>query len=165
MVAKSTDVETAPDATGLQAELINFLGEKRNLVDAIRDLRRGVPAKAIAREVAAAFGRDQVTQFLAALGLHDAARNVLKAVGLDAVTAVRFTGIETPREALVGLGADLVEIADLDTVATRVRSALRDILITVDLPDGEHDEVTDEFVDELFLDGQEVRLVRLKARV
>ena len=152
----------------ISTELANFLGEKRALVDAItREFRRGAPAKAIAREVAAAFSRDQVTQYLAAVALHDAARKALREAGLDAAGSVSVTGIDPPREAHLAIGADPSEVPAYADLPTRIRVALRDFHITLDLPQAdraEHDAVTDELVDKLLLNGERVRLIKLKPR-
>ncbi|MFJ5846407.1 hypothetical protein [Streptomyces sp. NPDC092903] len=46
----------------------------------------------------------------------------------------------------------------------QIRDSLRDFHITLDLPQGEHEDITDDLIDELLLDGEPVRLVKLKAR-
>ncbi|MFC0531329.1 hypothetical protein [Phytohabitans kaempferiae] len=149
----------------IQTEVNNYVGEKRKLVDAItREFRGGSPAKAIARLVVPAFSRDQVTQYLAAVALHDAARKALKEAGLDAAVSVSVTGIDAPREARIALAADPGEHAEHDDLPSRIRAALRDFHVTLDVPDGEHDEVTDALIDEYLLDGEAVRLIRQKAR-
>lgn len=149
-------------------ELGNFLGEKRALVAAItREFRAGAPAKAIAREVAAAFSRDQVTQYLAAVALQDAARKALREAGLGGAAGVSVTGIDPPREAHLALGADPSEVPGYPDLPARVRAALRDFHITLDLPQAdraEHDAITDELIDNLLLDGEPVRLIKLKPR-
>ncbi|MFF2618531.1 hypothetical protein [Kitasatospora sp. NPDC058046] len=148
----------------IRTELGNFLGEKRALVDAItREFRAGTPAKAIARAVSPAFSRDQVTQYLAAVALHDTARTALKEAGL-ALVGVRVTGIDAPREALLDIAAEPAETPDYEDLPSRIRSALRDFHITLDLPAGEHDETTDDLIDSLLLEGEPVRLVKLKPR-
>ncbi|MCX5374920.1 hypothetical protein [Streptomyces sp. NBC_00091] len=58
----------------------------------------------IARTVAAAFGRDQVTQYLAAITLNDTARKALQEAGLELVD-VRVTNIDAPREAHLTIAA------------------------------------------------------------
>ncbi|MEU6355964.1 hypothetical protein ABZ896_42750 [Streptomyces sp. NPDC047072] len=149
----------------IRTELDNFLGEQRALVDAItREFRSGTPAKAIARSVAPAFSRDQVTQYLAAITLHDTARKALKEAGLELVD-VHVTGIDAPREARLVIAADPAETSDYASLPDRIRAALRDFLITLDLPrTGEHDEITDDLIDGFLLDGEPVRLVKLKPR-
>ncbi|MFW3464358.1 hypothetical protein [Streptomyces sp. 058-1L] len=148
----------------IRTELDSFLGAKRSLVDAItREFRSGTPAKAIARSVSPAFSRDQVTQYLAAVALHDSARTALQEAGLELVE-VRVTGIDAPREALLTVAADPAETPDYEDLPSRIRSALRDFHITLDLPQGEHDEITADLVDTFLLDGDTVRLVKLKPR-
>ncbi|MFW3470146.1 hypothetical protein ACN24M_01435 [Streptomyces microflavus] len=148
----------------IRTELDSFLGAKRSLVDAItREFRSGTPAKAIARSVSPAFSRDQVTQYLAAVALHDSARTALQEAGLELVE-VRVTGIDAPREARLTVAADPAETPDYEDLPSRIRSALRDFHITLDLPQGEHDEITDDLVDTFLLDGDTVRLVKLKPR-
>lgn len=148
----------------IRVELDSFLGAKRSLVDAItREFRAGTPAKAIARSVSPAFSRDQVTQYLAAVALHDSARTALQEAGLELVE-VRVTGIDAPREALLTVAADPAETPDYEDLPSRIRSALRDFHITLDLPQGEHDEITDDLVDTFLLDGDTVRLLKLKPR-
>ena len=155
-------------AVNIGTELGNFLGEKRALVDAItREFRVGTPAKAIAREVAAAFSRDQVTQYLAAVALQDAARKALREAGLDGAVGVSVTGIDPPREAHLAIGADPSEVPGYADLPSRIRAALRDFHITLDLPQAdkaEHDVITDELIDKILLDGERVRLVKLKPR-
>ncbi len=152
----------------IRTELGNFLGEKRALVDAItREFRAGTPAKAIARQVAAAFSRDQVTQYLATVALQDAARKALREAGLDGAAGVTVTGIDPPREAHLAIGADPSEVPGYADLPARIRAALRDFHITLDLPQAdraEHDPVTDELIDRLLLDGEQVRLVKLRPR-
>jgi hypothetical protein len=149
----------------IRTELDNFLGEKRALVDAItREFRGGTPAKAIARSVGAAFSRDQVTQYLAAIALHDTARKALREAGLE-LADVGVTGIDAPREARLTIAADRAETPDYATLPSRIRAALRDFHVTLDLPQvGEHDEITDDLIDEFLLDGEPVRLVKLQPR-
>jgi hypothetical protein len=149
-------------------ELGNFLGEKRALVDAItREFHAGTPAKAIAREVAAAFSRDQVTQYLAAVSLQDTAREALREGGLDGAVGVSVTGIDPPREAHLTIGADPSEISGDADLPTRIRAALRDFHITLDLRQAdraEHDVVTADLIDKLLLGGEPVRLIKLRPR-
>ncbi|MFI6341006.1 hypothetical protein [Streptomyces sp. NPDC050535] len=146
-------------------ELDNFLGGKRALVDAItREFRSGTPAKAVARSVAAAFSRDQVTEYLAAIAMHDTARKALTEAGLNLID-VHVTGIDAPREARLTIASDPAETPDQATLPNRIRAALRDFHLTLGLPQvGEHDEITDALIDEFLLDGQPVRLVKLKPR-
>ncbi|MFD9061508.1 hypothetical protein ACFVZ3_08325 [Kitasatospora purpeofusca] len=147
--------------TGLR----NFLGEKQLLIEAItRAFREGTEAKPIARLVAPAFGRDQVLQYLAAVALHDSARTALAETGLDSLTGLSVTGIEAPREARLHLTADPQETDGYTLLPARVRAALRDFHITLDLPRGEHDDVTDDLIDDLLRDGEPVRLVKAKPR-
>lgn len=152
----------------IRAELGNFLGEKRALVDAIAgEFRAGTPAKALAREVAAAFSRDQVTQYLAAVALHDAARKALQEAGLYGAAGVSVTGIDPPREARLAIGADPSEVPGYAELPARIRAALREFQITLDLPQAdraEHDAVTGEQIDKLLLAGEQVRLIKLKPR-
>lgn len=82
--------------------------------------------------------------------------------GLEASVDVSLTGIDAPREARVIIAADPEQTPDYRALPNKVRSALRDFHITLDLPQGEHDEITDDLVDELFLEAELVRLVRLK---
>lgn len=147
-------------------ELTNFLGERRNLIDAItREFRAGTPAKEIARAVGPAFSRDQVTQYLAAIALHDAARKAFQEAGLAHAVSVSVTGIEAPREARIVLAADPAETPDFDKLPERMRGALHDYHITLDLPAGEHDEeATTAVIDELLLDTEPIRLVKQKPR-
>ncbi|WP_446040786.1 hypothetical protein [Streptomyces sp. SID1121] len=151
----------------IRTELDNFLGEKRALVDAMaREFRNGTPAKEIARSVAGAFSRDQVTQYLSAVALHDAARKALQEAGLAFAADVSVTGIDAPREAWLVIAADPEGTADLASLPARVREALRDFHISLGLPQiGEHeDDISDAEIDELFLDAQPVRLLKLKPR-
>ncbi|MFI8943145.1 hypothetical protein [Streptomyces syringium] len=148
----------------IKTELDNFLGAKRALVDAItREFRAGKPAKAIARTVVAAFSRDQVTQYLGAVALHDTARKALREAGLELVD-VRVTGIDAPREAHLAIAADPAETPGYAGLPSRIRAALHDFHITLDLPRGEHDEITDDLIDGFLLDGEPVRLIKLKPR-
>lgn len=151
----------------IKTELDSFLGEKRALLDAMaREFRNGTPAKEVARHVARAFSRDQVTQFLSAIALHDAARKALQEAGLASTADVSVTGIDAPREARLVLAADPEETNDFATLPARIREALRDAQITLGLPRiGEHaDDTTDAEIDEFFLDAQPIRLVPLKPR-
>ncbi|MEV4999388.1 hypothetical protein [Streptomyces niveus] len=151
----------------IRTELDNFLGEKRALVDAMaREFRNGTPAKEIARSAAAAFSRDQVTQYLSAVALHDATRKALHEAGLAFAADVSVTGIDAPREAWLVIAADPEETADFAALPTRVREALRDFHISLGLPQiGEHEnDISDVEIDEFFLDAQPVRLVKLKPR-
>lgn len=142
-------------------ELENYLGARRALIDTMtRQFRAGVPAMQVWRRVAQAFSRDQVKQFLAAVALHDTARKALANADLGADVEVSWTGIEAPREARLIIAVDPEEITDLPSLPRRIRAALRDSHITLDLPEGEHDEITDTLIDKLLLDGDPVRLVR-----
>lgn len=82
--------------------------------------------------------------------------------GLSSSVDVSLTRIDAPCEARVIIAADPEEIPDYSALPSRVRAALRDFHITLDLPQGEHDEITDNLIDELLLDGEPVRLARLK---
>ena len=150
----------------ISRELTNFLGERRILIDAItREFRAGTPAKEIAREVSPAFSRDQVTQYLAAIALHDTARKAFKEAGLADAVSVSVTGIEAPREARIYLAADPTDTPDFDSLPERIRGALRDYHITLDLPAGEHDEeATTALIDELLFDTEPIKLVKQKPR-
>ncbi|MEW1552314.1 hypothetical protein [Streptomyces tsukubensis] len=149
----------------IKAGLDNYLGGKRALVDAIaHDFRSGTPAKAIARAVAPAFSRDQVTQFLAAVALHDTARKALREAELDSAADVLVTGIDAPREARLTVIVDPAETPDHVTLAKRIRDSLRDFHLTLDLPQGEHDDITDDLIDEVLLDGEPVRLIKMMPR-
>ncbi|MEV6383076.1 hypothetical protein AB0M31_27150 [Streptomyces sp. NPDC051773] len=151
--------------TDLTAIRDNFLGERRLLINAIAQASRGgQPAKEIARLMAGAFGRDQVMQFLAAVAIHDSARKALKEAGLADIVDVSVTGIDAPREARLVLSADPAKIPDHETLPDRIRAALRDFLITLSLPQGEHDEITKDIIDGFLLDGEPVRLVRTEPR-
>ena len=154
---------TQPDFDNIQLDLDNYLGGRRTLINTMtRKFRSGVPAMEVWRLVASAFSRDQVKQYLASVALHDAARKALTKAGLGASVDVSLTGIDAPREARVTIAADPEQTPDYRALPSRVRAALRDFHITLDLPQGEHDEVTDDLIDELFLDAEPVRLVRLK---
>ncbi|MEU1132613.1 hypothetical protein ABZ383_22590 [Streptomyces sp. NPDC005900] len=149
----------------IKTELDNYLGEKRALIDAItREFRGGTPAKTIARTVVSAFSRDQVTQYLAAIALHDAARKALHEAGVGSAGDVWVTGIDAPREARLTIAADPAETPDYTALPDRIRSALRDVQITLDLPQSEHDDITADVIDKALLDGEPVRLVKLKPR-
>ncbi|MGW0876571.1 hypothetical protein ACWD3J_39940 [Streptomyces sp. NPDC002755] len=150
----------------IKPELDNYLGAKRALVDTMaRAFRSGSSAMAVWRSVTPAFSRDQVKEYLAAVALLDAARKALKEAGLAGDVDVSVTGIDTPREARLVIAAEPAEVPDYLGLASRIRSALRDFHITLDLPQGEHDEITDSLVDELLLDGSPVCLVKLKPRI
>jgi hypothetical protein len=163
----------------ISTELGNFLGEKRALADAItREFRGGTPAKAIAREVAAAFSRDQVTQYLATVALQDTACKALREAHLDGAVGVSVTGIDAPREARLTIGVDPAEApddrgqpgGDYAGLPARIRAALRDFHITLDLTQAdradraERDIVTDELINKILLEGEPVRLIKLKPR-
>jgi hypothetical protein len=154
---------TQPDFENIQLDLDNYLGARRALIDTMtRKFRSGASAMEVWRLVAVAFGRDQVKQYLASVALHDAARKALAKAGLGSSVDVSLTGIDAPREARVIIASDPAETPDYGALPRRVRAALRDFHVTLDLPQGEHDEVTDKLVDEQFLDGEPIRLVRLK---
>ncbi|MFF7988078.1 hypothetical protein ACFZDK_55375 [Streptomyces sp. NPDC007901] len=158
---------------GIEVELQNYLGEKRALVDAIaREFRGGTPAKTIALSVARAFSRDQVTQYLSAVALHDSARKALREADLAHAFDVWVTGIDAPREARIQIAADPAETPDYADLASRVRAAFRDFYLTLDLtldvtkdfPRGEGHRITDAFLDQALLDGEPVRLVKATPR-
>lgn len=150
----------------IETELANFLGEKRALVDAItRELRAGTSANAVAREVARAFGRDQVKEFAAALRMHDTAQAALAEAGIDGAD-IRPPGIDPPRETRLNLVADPSEDG-YETLPARIRAALREYHITLGLTrddENEHGDSSQETVDEILLEGERVRLVPLKPR-
>jgi hypothetical protein len=151
----------------ISTELGSFLGERRALIDAIaRELRAGASANAVAREVAPAFSRDQVKEYAAAIALQDTARKALREAGLDGAADVRATGIDPPREAHLNLAAVPSE-PGYASLPGRIRAALRDYHITLALPhtdQAECDEITDGLIDKVLLDGERVRLVKLKPR-
>lgn len=154
----------------IEAELRNFLGERQLLVEAIkREFRSGTSAMEIARAVAPAFGRDQVKQFLANVAIADSARKALAEAGLSAVVDAVVSGIDAPRQAVLAATADPAEVEEFETLPQRVREALRDFHLTLDLPLGEEYEIPEDgelgrFVDRLLLDGESVRLVKIKPR-
>ncbi|MFJ2746193.1 hypothetical protein ACIO3O_41765 [Streptomyces sp. NPDC087440] len=159
----------------IEVELENFLGEKRALIDAItREFRSGEPAKTIALSVSRAFSRDQVTQYLGAVALHDSARKALQEANLAHAFDVRVTGIDAPREARILIAADPAETPDYADLPARIRAAFRDFHLTLDLtkdfpvgeefPRGEHGRVIDSFVDEVLLDCEPVRLIKATPR-
>ncbi|WP_410659583.1 hypothetical protein [Amycolatopsis sp. lyj-112] len=152
-------------AVNTAAELDNFLGAKRALVEAmVRDFEAGVPATNIALAASGAFGRDQVKQFLNAIALHNSARKALEEAGLAPVVDTSVTGIDAPREARLFLSANPAETPSYATLPQRIRDVLRDFLITLDLPKGEHDEVTEDLINSLLLDGEPIRLIKLEPR-
>ena len=149
----------------VELALKTFLGEKQLLLEALtRAHREGTEAKRLARLLAPAFGRDQVQQYLAAIRLHDSARRALSEAGLGAHLDVYVTGIESPREARLCLAADPAETPHHADLPRKIRAALRDFHLTLDVtrdfPRGEDDRITDSFVDEVLLDGEPVRLVK-----
>ncbi|WP_159945446.1 MULTISPECIES: hypothetical protein [unclassified Nocardiopsis] len=147
----------------IKPDLDNYLGARSTLIDTMtRAFRNGAPAMQVWRSVAPAFSRDQVKQYLASVALHDAAHKASKQAGLGPSVAVSLTGIDAPREAHLSIAADPEETPGDSALAQRIRGALRDFHITLDLPQGEHDEITDSLVDELLLDGEPVRLIKLK---
>jgi hypothetical protein len=95
---------------------------------------------------------------------HAVSFGVPRQAGLDDSVDVSSPGIDAPREAHLILAVDPAEIPDLAALPRRIRAALRDFHITLDLPQGEHDEITDSLIDGLFLDGEPVCLVKLKPR-
>ncbi|MFE5713436.1 hypothetical protein ACFQ7J_21805 [Streptomyces sp. NPDC056501] len=116
--------------------------------------------------VAPAFSRDQVTQYLSAVALADKAQKALEEAGLAFAADVSVTGIDAPREARLTVAADPEETPDYPSLPSRIRDALRDFHITLGLlQTGEHDEDTSNAeIDEFFLNGQPVRLIKLKPR-
>lgn len=62
------------------------------------------------------------------------------------------------------MAADPAEMPNNEDPPSRIRSALRDFHITLDVPQGEHDEITDDLIDSFLLEGDAVRLVKLKPR-
>lgn len=145
----------------IQSELDNFLGSKRALIDTItRQFRDGVPADVLARAVTPAFCHDQITQYLSAVDLHDAARKALRESNLAFAADVRVTGIDAPREAVMILSADPKETPDLPSLLGRIRNALRDVNIALELSQTGvyEDGATDADIDRYFLDAGPVRL-------
>ncbi|WP_410583880.1 hypothetical protein [Amycolatopsis sp. lyj-108] len=111
-----------------------------------------------------AFGRDQVIEYLAALALRESASKAVGEAGLASIVDTSVSGIEAPREALVVLSGNAEETADFATVPQPLRQALHDFAITVTVRASEHDEVTDDLVDSLLLEGEQVRLVKREPR-
>ncbi|MEV6680638.1 hypothetical protein AB0N09_27810 [Streptomyces erythrochromogenes] len=111
-----------------------------------------------------AFSRDQVKEYLAAVALADSARKALGEAGLADDVDVSMTGIDAPREARLVIAAEPAEVADYRALAERIRSALRDFHITLACSQGEDAEATEALVNELLLDGEPVRLTKLKPR-
>ena len=168
-------MNTADIAADLRSARDNLLGEKNHLVHMMAHAsRHDLSAKEIARLVAPVFGRDQVLQYLAAVALYDAAGKALVEAGLDAFVDVSVTGIDAPREARLNLVADPAQTPDFATLPGRIRDALRDFLITLDVtqgyprgedyPKGEDERIIASFVDEVLLDDEPVRLVRIEPR-
>ncbi|MFF0105031.1 hypothetical protein [Streptomyces hirsutus] len=62
------------------------------------------------------------------------------------------------------IAGDPAETPDYGSLPNRIRAALRDFHVTLDLPQGEHDDLTDDLIDRLLLDGEPVRLIKLKPR-
>src|SRR5206468_8088542 len=113
--------------------------------------------------VAPAFSRDQVKQFLANVAIADSARKALTEAGLSAAVDAAVSGIDAPRQATLAATAAPAEIEDYDMLPQRVRAALRDFHLTLDLPLGEEYETPEDsdvgrFIDRLLLDGASVRL-------
>lgn len=152
----------------IQTELDNFLGERQRLIEAIADeFRSGTSASAIAATVAPAFSRDVVKQYLAAVDRSDKARKALNEAGLGRLVDVRVSGIDAPRQALIGLAVDPSETEDYQTLPQRLRHALAPFLLTVDLPSGEAPDTgasIDDAIDTLLLEGERAQIVRIKAR-
>ena len=169
-------MDTADITADLRSARDNLLGEKDNLIGMMATAsRHGLSAKEIARLVAPAFGRDQVLQYLAVIALHDAADKALDEAGLTDFVDVSVTGIDAPREARLNLVADPAETQDFATLPGRIRDALlRDFLITLDVtqgyplgenyPKGPDGRITAGLIDEVLLDGEPVRLVRIEPR-
>ncbi|MBD0673897.1 hypothetical protein [Streptomyces sp. CBMA156] len=168
-------MNTADITADLRSARDNLLGERHILIHAMAHAsRHGLSAKEIARLVTPAFGRDQVLQYLAVVALHDAADKALVEAGLDDFVDVSVTGIDAPREARLNLVADPAETPDFATLPGRIRDALRDFLITLDVsqgyplgedyPKGGDERVLAGFVDEVLLDGEPVRLARIEPR-
>ncbi|WP_433717001.1 hypothetical protein ACQP2U_42435 (plasmid) [Nocardia sp. CA-084685] len=133
-----------------------------------REFRSGTAARVIAREVSPAFGRDVVMGYLAGVAIADTARKALAEAGLGAVVGVSLPRFEVvPRDATLAASADPSEVEDYPGLPWRVRAALRDFHITVGLPRGEEcdpGEDLDSCVNRLLLEGELVRLVKVKPR-
>ncbi|MEV7156949.1 hypothetical protein AB0N77_20345 [Streptomyces misionensis] len=151
--------------SALRTELDNFIASRNAVIDTMtREFRSGTSARALANSVTQAFSRDQVVQYLGAVALHDSARNALKRADLDAAVDTRVTGIDAPREARLNIAVDPAEAPDYAALPGRIRAALRDSHLTLALthgfPAGENSRITDDFIDEVLLDGEPVRIVK-----
>lgn len=151
--------------TELHTGLDNFIASRNALIDIItREFRNGTSARALANSVTPAFSRDQVVQYLGAIALHDSARSALKRAGLDAAVDTHVTGINAPREANLNIAVDPAETPDYADLPGRIRAALRDSHLTLALTHGfptkEGPGITDDFIDEVLLDGDPVRIVK-----
>ncbi|MET9778949.1 hypothetical protein ABZ023_32650 [Streptomyces sp. NPDC006367] len=149
----------------LRTELDNFTASRNALIDILtREFRSGTSARALANSVSPAFSRDQVVQYLGAVALHDSARSALKRAGLNAAADTRVTGIDAPREATLNIVVDPAETPDYADLPGRIRAALRDshltLALTRDFPTDEDTQITDDFIDEVLLDGEPVRIVK-----
>ncbi|UUV32335.1 hypothetical protein NQK81_02455 [Amycolatopsis roodepoortensis] len=158
--------DTPKKATNTKVEVENFLGARRNVVEAITHdfLEEGCSARAVAAAASPAFGRDQVIEYLAAVALRQSAAKAIAEAGLASVADTGVSGIEAPREALVALSGNAEETADFAALPQRLRQALKEFAITVTVRAGEHDDITDDLVDSLLLDGEQVRLVKVEPR-
>lgn len=151
--------------SALRTELDNFLSSKNAVIDTItREFRDGTSARALANSVAQAFSRDQVVQYLGAVALHDSARSALKRADLGAAADTSVTGIDAPREARLNIAVDPAETPDYADLPGRIRAALRDSHLTLALahgfPTDKDARITDDFIDEVLLDGEPVRIVK-----
>ncbi|MFI1189644.1 hypothetical protein [Streptomyces californicus] len=151
--------------SALRTELDNFLSSRNAVIDTItREFRDGTSARALANAVTQAFSRDQVVQYLGAVALHDSARSALKRADLGAAVDTSVTGIVAPREAHLNLAVDPAETPDYADLPGRIRAALRDSHLTLALtrgfPTGEDAQITDDFIDEVLLDGEAVRIAK-----
>lgn len=151
--------------SALRTELDNFIASRNAVIDTLtREFRSGTSARALANSVTQAFSRDQVVQYLGAITLHDSARSALKRAGLDAMADTRVTGIGAPREARLNIAVDPAETPDYTNLPGRIRTVLRDSHLTLTLPHGfpveEDTRITDDFIDEVLLDGEPVRIVK-----
>jgi hypothetical protein len=145
------------DDLDLTTEVSNYLGERRLLVGAVEQAAiDGVPSARIEAAVAAAFSRDQVRQYVAAVRLREAARKILKGAGLGGAVGLRVTGIDPPREVRLSLAAGPAD-PGYEDLPGRIREALRNFAALELIP--RHHDGT-EHVDDLLRDGEEVRLTR-----
>ncbi len=148
----------------LRQDMKNYLGERAKLIEGLTQaFRDGVPAKEVARLVAPAFSRDQVTQYLAAVAISDSALKALTEAGLAAKVSASFTGINPPREARLQLAVDPSQAADFVSLPEQARAALRDFHLTfAPVHNALYDEDAD--LDDVLRDGEEVRLVKAQPR-